>query len=199
MENTKSCNGKLANGKGATLKSILAFSSKHDKMNMQITGKRKREIEGFENYEISETGKIYSLNNYVKEYDYMPILSTRIDRAGYVSLRLSKDGKTYTKFLHRLLGIAFIPNPENKRYLNHKNGKKWDYTLSNLEWTDHSENVQHAYSHGLNSWSKKIINIFTGETFPSIADAAKSIGINYNTCCKYLKKNKENFPLRYLG
>lgn len=163
-----------------------------------ITGKRKTTIERFESYEISENGNVYSLANYIEEYNCYPPLSTRMDRGGYITVRLTKEGKTYTKFLHRLLGFAFVPNQQDKKYINHKNGKKWDYTLSNLEWCDHCENVKHAYSTGLNSCSKRIVNTSSGETFNSIADEAKSIGINYNTCCKYLKKRKENFPLRYI-
>ena len=51
--------------------------------------------------------------------------------------------------LHRLLAEAFIPNPLNKKTINHKNGIKFDNRLKNLEWATQSENVAHAFRTGL--------------------------------------------------
>ena len=51
--------------------------------------------------------------------------------------------------IHRLVALAFIPNPENKRCINHKNGIKHDNRSQNIEWATHSENTLHAIRTGL--------------------------------------------------
>lgn len=66
---------------------------------------------------------------------------------GYQSINL----KPYGGFsVHRLVAIAFIPNPDNKPEVNHINGNKTDNRVVNLEWSTRSENNQHAWRTGLN-------------------------------------------------
>lgn len=72
------------------------------------------------------------------------------DKFGYHRVNVKRsDGKRVGLFVHRALAIAFIPNPENKRCVNHKNGIKSDYRLENLEWCSHKENTDHAIRTGL--------------------------------------------------
>lgn len=61
---------------------------------------------------------------------------------GYISTSVFR--KRY--FVHRLLAMAFIPNPENKPMVNHKDLDRGNNDLSNLEWCDNSENVSHGYA-----------------------------------------------------
>lgn len=151
------------------------------------------DYEGF--YEINEKGEVRSLH---KRNDHR-IVSQRIDRGDYYTVRLSKNGNTHTQWVHRLLAFTFIANPDNKKHVNHKNGNKRDNSLSNLEWVSHQENVIDAYKQGLNSAAKRIIDSVTGSIYSSIREAADAIGINYNTCCKRLKRNCPSIPLRYVG
>ena len=67
----------------------------------------------------------------------------------YPSISISVNGKTKRVYVHRMLAIAFIPNPENKPEVNHKNGNRKDFNLDNLKWVTPKENVNHAIDTGL--------------------------------------------------
>ena len=63
---------------------------------------------------------------------------------GYVRCTLSKDGIKKNFLVHRLVGIAFLSNKNNKAQINHKNGIKNDNGILNLEWVTDAENQNHA-------------------------------------------------------
>lgn len=138
-------------------------------------------------YEINQQGEVKSLHN----HNYGYIMNQRIDRGGYFTVRLTKPCmKSSTKYVHRLLGFAFIQNPYNKPMINHINGNKLDNRIINLEWVSHSENMLHAFKNGLVMIkAKPIIDICSGETYSSIKEAAKAINISYGTCRNYLNGN----------
>ena len=99
-------------------------------------------IKDFPGYEISITGEIRNKRNgYVKK--------PSIGKRGYPVVSLQKDGKQYVRTIHILLARTYIPNPENKPEVNHKNGNKEDFSLDNLEWTTSKENSIHAVTTGL--------------------------------------------------
>lgn len=63
---------------------------------------------------------------------------------GYRAVRLSKGNKKTSHYVHRLVAMAFLSNPENKPFINHKNGNREDCTPGNLEWCTAGENHRHA-------------------------------------------------------
>jgi hypothetical protein len=101
-------------------------------------------IEGYNSlYVIYENGEIYNMRTGKKVKPYT-------NNVGYYRVGFYKDGKRIQKYLHRLLAEAFIPNLENKEFINHIDGNPANNDLSNLEWCTRSENTLHAYKLGLN-------------------------------------------------
>jgi hypothetical protein len=82
------------------------------------------------------------------------VLKPKIDKYGYQVITLSKNGirKTYT--IHQLVAKAFIPNPENKKTINHKDGNKMNNYVDNLEWATEKENQQHKWKNGLANYNR---------------------------------------------
>lgn len=99
---------------------------------------------GFEGlYEISNLGEIASLNyNGTKKRQLMKQVK---NIWGYLWLRIHKDKKPHGFQVHRLVALNFIPNPENKPCVNHKDGDKTNNSVSNLEWVTYSENELHSF------------------------------------------------------
>src|SRR5882724_7621941 len=104
-------------------------------------------------YEISNSGIVRSLERTIafskgSRKLKSRTLQSRMNNCGYAEVRLSKNGIKKTTFVHIILAQAFIPNPDAKPEINHRNGIKVDNSLENLEWVTHSENMLHAYSLG---------------------------------------------------
>lgn len=115
-----------------------------------------KDIKGYEGvYQISTLGRIKCLSRKVlskkrktgnnertiSEY----IRTPETTKMGYQRITLSLSGKNVRFSVHRLVSIEFIPNPDNKPCVNHKNGIKWDNNIQNLEWVTYSENERHSY------------------------------------------------------
>jgi hypothetical protein len=145
----------------------------------------------FEDYQISNLGNIHNVtsNKRLKPY---------IDSPGYMNISLCKNKKRFKCKIHRLIAIAFIPNPENKPTIHHKDKNKLNNSIENLEWATMSEqnmkiNKQVKSIHFMNASSKSMhqIDIVTNniiQTFDSIKNAAK--WIFENKLSKYQEFNR---------
>jgi hypothetical protein len=91
-------------------------------------------IDEFPEYSISSFGRI---RNTKKEYIRIP----DINSTGYARLRLVRNGKIIRKFIHRLVAEIFLPNPQNKPFVDHIDGNNQNNKLDNLRWATRSENM----------------------------------------------------------
>lgn len=122
-----------------------------------------KDIQGYEGiYQVSSLGRVKSLpreNRYfnslagkecVRHYKER-IMKLKKNRGGYMTahLRDEENGKEDWPTVHRLVATAFIPNPNEKPTINHKDGIKVNNFLENLEWATWSENTRHAHDNGL--------------------------------------------------
>lgn len=103
-----------------------------------------------EYYEVSNLGKIRSKNRHYKKngkpaYNRIgKIMKVRKDWMGYMGILLSvNQSKKYHRKRAKMVALTFIPNPENKPFINHINGNKEDDRIENLEWCTSSENAKH--------------------------------------------------------
>ena len=96
-----------------------------------------RIIEKYPNYTISDKGEIVNINTNKELKGY-------IRKDGYVIITLSKGGKKYKYYLHRLVAETFIPNPDNLPQVNHKDEDKSNNCVSNLEWITPKDNCNYG-------------------------------------------------------
>lgn len=97
---------------------------------------------GWGDYYISDYGNVYSIRR-------SKILKVWNSPHKYQRITLSKKGYEKSFCIHRLVATVFIPNPEGKKSINHKDGNKHNNHVSNLEWVTPYENTKHAVSLGL--------------------------------------------------
>lgn len=90
-------------------------------------------IKDFDNYSVSIKGD-------VRNDKTNKILKPMISTSGYVFFHLVRDKRKYTKYLHRIMGEAFIDNPKNLPQIDHIDGNKLNNDISNLHWVSISEN-----------------------------------------------------------
>lgn len=105
-----------------------------------------KEIAGFEKYSISNNAQI-------KNNDSNKILKQNLNKStGYMQVSVKPNGRAGKSKLfrvHREFALAWIPNPDNKPVINHKDCNKTNNSIENLEWVTHQENVVHAFDNDL--------------------------------------------------
>jgi len=108
----------------------------------------------FNMYDVSNKGNVRSWKNNRHGLAKIPrVLKIKPHSTGYRIATLSTDGSHKIK-VSRLVVIAFLENPHEKKCVNHIDGDKANDNLDNLEWATHSENNKHAFDTGLNKQHK---------------------------------------------
>lgn len=106
-------------------------------------------VRGFENlYLVSDRGRVRSLHTYGRPARG-GILAQQSNGKGYRRVRLTGNGRGFSIVVHRLVLDAFVgPQPTPKHEANHKNGRKADNRVENLEWVTPVENNAHSVVNG---------------------------------------------------
>lgn len=155
----------------------------------------KADIPGFSRYFATSDGDVVSRN-----YNHTGMerkLSGKTTKDGYIELLLRDDnGKRKYVRKHILIARAYIPNPDNKPQVNHKDGNKFNCKPDNLEWATQSENIQHGYENNLYSRKRPISCITpTGEykEFQSIAGAGRELGLHPQDIYQVCKRKMHSY------
>lgn len=150
------------------------------------------------NYSVDEEGRV---KNDITNKE----LSPRTQQ-GYKHVTIYINKKPKSCRVHRLVAAAFIPNLENKPYVNHLNGIRSDNRVRNLEWATPSENTQHAVDTGLfkPTREKQVIQYsLNGDKiaiYRSISEAARKTNSSVEkivNCCQLVRKTHNGFQWRY--
>lgn len=149
-----------------------------------------KDIPGFEGYyQASNLGRIKSLGTISKYKPKERILKQTKSKSGYMRLHIGHAGTRKTWFVHRIIAITFIHNPDNKPEVNHIDGDKTNNTVPNLEWCTAKENVRHSFDKlGKRPYNCKSVRcVETGVVYNSAAEAGRQLGLNcmhIAGCCR---------------
>jgi hypothetical protein len=110
---------------------------------MNIADEKWENIAGYPNYMISSESRV------MNKKTLKMIAPAYNKRHKHRAVRLWSHGKTQILKIYRLKAIAFIPNPENKREVNHLDGNRMNEDLTNLQWATPKENMKHSFDTGL--------------------------------------------------
>lgn len=151
-----------------------------------------------ENYLVYPDGDVFNIKR--KKFQ-----KHNIDK-GYVKVCINCKQER----LHRILATCFINNPENKPYINHKDGNKSNNDIFNLEWCTQAENNKHAWDFGLKKYSeksrqisflknKKVIDLRTMIIYSCTLEVCIIFGYNKRTLqCQLGGHDKNHTPFRYV-
>lgn len=144
-----------------------------------------KRLEEFPQYSVTEDGRVWS--HYTNKF-----LKPALKKNGYLEVDLHIDKGNFTRGIHRLVALAFLPNPNNLPQVNHKDEDKTNNRVENLEWCSElynsnygNANIKHGISRGI-----PVQCIETGIAYFSAAEASRQTGICYGSI-KKASSNKQ--------
>lgn len=151
---------------------------------------RWKQIEGFENYSVSDTGLVMNTRT-------GRTLAFTKGKDGYLYAGLAKNGKVQKFRIHRLVAQAFIPNPNCLATVDHKNGNKEDNNVSNLQWLSCGDNLEKYWK----NHRKPVVCLESGIVYLSAYHAATELGLSQPhiaEVCKKKRKHEKHLHFEYL-
>ena len=142
-----------------------------------------RDVPGYEGYyQVSNDGEVRSLTRTLSDGRTWKgrKLKGGYFGNGYKFITCRKDGKAFNFSVHRMVAMAFIPNPENYQMVNHKDGNKNNNHVSNLEWVDGSQNQYHAVKTGLRKSKLTKADVRNIKELIEQGESQESIAKRYN-------------------
>ena len=168
------------------------------------------DVPGYPNYQVNQFGIVRRLaHKYVNKAGIEVTLPTMImkqnhDSYGYCRVCTTINGKHQNTFVHRLVALAFIPNPENKATVNHIDGNKDNNSVSNLEWATQIEQNHHAITTGLRDGtmiaarkaskakiSQMVYCIETNTIYPSVSEAERTLNLSQTVVFESLRNGNK--------
>ena len=172
-------------------------------------------IDGFPGYFARDNGEVWSAKR-----GALRRLTPTLNRKGYERVKLSVGGISKTITVHQIIARTFIPNPDNKSQVNHKDENKRNNAASNLEWCTCLENVRYGTGIMRSAHSRKGIKIDNTKTanankkpilqfnkngdllkaWPSAVDAGKNLCLSSSHitgCCKGSRRTCGGYTWRY--
>ena len=152
-------------------------------------------IAEYPNYSINEFGEVKSI--YVSKK-----LKPRTAGRGYYCYQLRNENGVKNEYIHRLVAKTFIPNPENKPHINHKDETKTNNIVDNLEWCDEKYNNNYGtFRERISkSMSKAIICVELNKLFYSQKEASKSMNIDQASisfCCYHPNRTAGGYHWKF--
>lgn len=150
-------------------------------------------IEGHPFYEVSNLGRVRSLDRVVKGRGFVKevfqagrVLKPQRYPNGYVFVMLGKGNR---KLVHRLVAAAFV-NGDQSLTVNHKDLTRDNNVATNLEWLSYGENIQHSYDSKTRKqhvWTRAVI--VGGTEYPSVSEAARALNVCGGSVSSALRRN----------
>lgn len=153
-------------------------------------------IAGYPTYRVDRFGNVYNSQK--------RIMKPERGRNGYLRVSLNNDKTKHKRFLvHRLVAVAFIPNPDNLPQVNHIDGNKANNSVSNLEWCSPLQNLMHSHviEKATAANEQRVKCVTTGKIYNSIKEITHDLGLSHSNivaCCRGRRKTCGGMKWEYV-